>query len=229
MKYEYSPNNNTNQNIELYKQKSSFHQNLPMNYGYSNLNYPDQVNYNNIYNNGNLPVPFASVKNKNQFYMQQVDYTSPQYQMDLKQNYINNNNNDNNNNNNINIKDNNDSNKINNSTENIINTTKDIINNNINNKDDKAENVEDPYEYMFKDQDEKDKDNSKKDEESELSDESEKNSDNENEYNDHLLAQYQKVKRVKNKWKVTFIGCVVQKDNKEYICGKIHGELEREW
>ena len=73
------------------------------------------------------------------------------------------------------------------------------------------------------------KDNSKKDEESELSDESEKNSDNENEYNDHLLAQYQKVKRVKNKWKVTFIGCVVQKDNKEYICGKIHGELEREW
>jgi len=38
-----------------------------------------------------------------------------------------------------------------------------------------------------------------------------------------------KIKRVRNKWKVTLIGCVVQKDNSEYICGRIHGELEREW
>ena len=82
---------------------------------------------------------------------------------------------------------------------------------------------------MFREQNDKEKTESQKDDESELSEDSDKNSENEQEFNDHLLAQYQKVKRVKNKWKVTLIGCVVQKDNTEYIGGKVHGELAREW
>ncbi len=182
--------------------------------------------------------PFNPLKNNNQYYLPQGDYMSSQYQVEVKQNIMNNSimtsnkdNNDTYNNqdyskmlNNLNdinnIKDNNVMNNINN-----INN-----NNNNNNKDDKGENpVEDPYEKLFRQQVDKDKENSKKEDESELSDDSEKNSDNEKDYNDHLLAQYERVKRVKNKWKVTLKGCVVQKDNKEYICGKIHGELEREW
>ena len=54
-------------------------------------------------------------------------------------------------------------------------------------------------------------------------------SNNEKEYKNHLLAQYEKVKRVKNKWKVTLKGCIAQKDNMEYVCGKVHGELSRDW
>jgi len=90
------------------------------------------------------------------------------------------------------------------------------------------EEIEDPDEIMFKEK-EKEKEKSKKEDGSELSEDTEKHSDNEKEYNDNLYAQYEKVKRVKNKWKVKLKGCIVQKDNKEYICGDIHGELEREW
>ena len=56
-------------------------------------------------------------------------------------------------------------------------------------------------------------------------------SNNEKDYNNHLLAQYETVKRIKNnkKWKVNLKGCISQKDNMEYVCGKIHGELLKEW
>ena len=54
-------------------------------------------------------------------------------------------------------------------------------------------------------------------------------SNNEKEYDNHLLAQYESVKRIKNKWKVNLKGCIAQKDNMEYVCGKLHGELSREW
>ena len=222
--YEYSPNNSTSQNVELYKQKQNQFQNIQNNYPYQDMHLmsTDQLNYNNV--------PFNSLK-PGPFYMPQNDYISS-YQVDYKPSMINNN---------IMInKDANDtySNQLNSkslniSTVNNINNNKD--NNNINsinnnNKEDKGENqIEDPDEIMFRQQDNKDKENSKKDDESELSEDTEKNSDNENDFSDHLLAQYEKVKRVKNKWKVTLKGCVVQKDNKEYICGRVHGELEREW
>ena len=194
----------------------------------------EQLNFNNIpsnnANNFNSMPPFNSIKN-NQYYLSQADYMSPQYLGDIKPNMMNNSimisNKDNNDTYNVQV--------MNNSTENIINNTKDNniinnLNNTNNNKDDKGENiVEDPDENLFRQIDNKEKENSKKDDESELSDDSEKKSDDERDYNDHLLAQYERVKRVKNKWKVILKGCIVQKDNTEYICGKIHGELEREW
>ena len=37
---------------------------------------------------------------------------------------------------------------------------------------------------------------------------------NEKEYNNNLLAQYETVKRIKNKWKINLKGCITQKDNK---------------
>ena len=66
------------------------------------------------------------------------------------------------------------------------------------------------------------------DEEDNLSDLSGESND-EKDFTDNLLAQYDKVKRVRNRWKVSLKGCIVQKDKTEYICGKVHGELSREW
>ena len=222
---QYSPNNNTNQNIARYKK--SLAQNTTYN-GSSYLVSPEQssfnnINYNNYPYNNNMP---------NQYYFQDIDNFSSFHQGAAKQNMINKNNS---NIKNINSESYNNQVLYNNLDNNINNKNinNNIYNNNsINNKNNtknKEENIEDPDELIFRDQKENEKDNSKKDDGSELSDDSENNSDNEQDFNDQLLAQYQKVKRVKNKWKVSLVGCVVQKDNKEYICGKVHGELEREW
>lgn len=56
--------------------------------------------------------------------------------------------------------------------------------------------------YLKKEEDKK-KDDLQNGEEEPLSSESDKNSDNEREYTDHLLAQYDKVKRVKINGKFT--------------------------
>ena len=188
----------------------------------------ERINSNNNkqYTQQQEVIPF-DISN-NPYYIQKQENLSPPISTQMKQNFINNNN--------INIKNKNNNidsyNKQNdyneNRNNNINNDNK--INNNINNKNNKVEDVvEDPDEYMFREQN-KDKEESKKgDDESELSADSNKNSEHEQDFNDHLLAQYQKVKRIKNKWKVTLLGCVVQKDNNEYICGKVHGELERDW
>ena len=193
------------------------------------IKYPSiPVNLNNMTSSsGNIgnnfeAFPFNTLKN--QYYMNSQNFFTSKPQGEIRQNKIN-----------INeyIKDNNID-PHNNQLINNINENN-IINNNLNNngnndKEKKDENViEDPDEDMFRDQNIKEKEESKKDDESQLSEDSEKNSDNEQEFHDHLLAQYEKVKRVKNKWKVTLKGCVVQNDNKEYICGRVHGELEREW
>ena len=177
-------------------------------------------------------LPNYNVKNS-QYFFQHPEYFSPP---NNNQNYLNKINN------NIIIKDNSGQNYINqelvknlNNDNNGYSNPNDNNNNSINVKNNKEEEkdknlVEDPDEFLFREQENKNEKNSQKDEsESELSPDSDKNSDNEKDFNDHLLAQYEKVKRVKNKWKVNLIGCVVQQDNKEYICGKIHGELEREW
>lgn len=231
-KHEYSPNNNTNQNIEQYnKQKILLNQ-------YTNFVSPEQSSYSTY---GYIPgasyqmLPINNVKNS-QYFFQHPEYFSPPINNEIRQNYLNKINN------NINIKDNSGQNYINqelvknlNNDNNIYSNPNENNNNSINVKNNKEEEkdknvVEDPDEFLFREQDNKNEKNSQKDEsESELSPDSDKNSDNEKDFNDHLLAQYEKVKRVKNKWKVNLIGCVVQQDNKEYICGKIHGELEREW
>ena len=114
-------------------------------------------------------------------------------------------------------------------TQNYESTYGNNNNNNIEEKKEKKkeEEMEDPENELFKvlEKDEKEKN---KEEEDELSDYDEE-SNNEKDFSNLLLAQYDKVKRVKKKWKISLKGCIVQKDKKEYVCGNIHGELSREW
>jgi len=227
-KNEYPPNNNANQNMEIYRQKQLRQANnyvMPL-FGHSNINLnQEQPNYNDysymIGKNNYANKSFNNINNQN--YINNSDIYSSTQSLGEKNKFINNNIIENN----LDSYNNKDQNKI------LNLSLENSINNNLNdktNKDKKIEEVvEDPDEYMFREQNDKDKEDSKKGDESELSADSDKNSDNEQEFNDQLLAQYDKVKRVKNKWKVILKGCVVQQDNKEYICGKVHGELERDW
>ena len=197
-KIEYSPNNNTSQNIDIYMKNKQVSQNYNYNMGYNmNLVSPEQSAYNNIqYSNYNPNNNFQT-----QYYMQtNENLFSPPIEM-----------------------------KNNNMNNNIMNNDNNINNNKNNIKENKEEEVEDPDEVNFRNPGDENKEDSKVNEDDELSSVSEKNSENEQEFKDQLLAQYHKVKRIKNKWKVQLKGCVVQKDNIEIICGKVNGELEREW
>ena len=51
----------------------------------------------------------------------------------------------------------------------------------------------------------------------------------ENTTKDFLLAQYEKVHRVRNKWKCTFKDAILHLNGKEYVFDKVVGELERDW
>jgi hypothetical protein len=51
----------------------------------------------------------------------------------------------------------------------------------------------------------------------------------ESEATDFLLAQYDKVHRVRNKWKCTFKDAVLHINGKEYVFERVVGELERDW
>jgi transcription initiation factor TFIIA large subunit len=51
----------------------------------------------------------------------------------------------------------------------------------------------------------------------------------ETEAKDFLLAQYEKVHRVRNKWKCTFKDAILHINEKEYVFEKVVGELERDW
>ena len=209
--------------MELYKQRIQNYNNYaPPIFGHSNINLNQGQAYYNDFQNINNKNNYININNQH-YINNTYNYSSPQSPGD-KSKFMNNNINIDNNLESFNDKEHN---KI------LNQSSENNINNNINdktNKDKKVEEVvEDPDEYMFREQNDKDKEDSKKGDESELSADSDKNSDNELEFNDQLLAQYDKVKRVKNKWKVILKGCVVQKDNKEYICGKVHGELERDW
>ena len=197
----YSPNNNTNDNIQeyLHNRNKSF---------YMNNSYQNQENSLSLLPYNSMPIS-----------QYQVGYQfNPQFDNRQKNNI----------NNNIS------SNEINleSSIEpNINNEIEQINDNNINNDEIKKEEakeeiVNDPDLDVFEENKVEEKKN-EGDEEvlSALSEES----NNEKEYKNHLLAQYEKVKRVKNKWKVTLKGCIAQKDNMEYVCGKVHGELSRDW
>lgn len=46
---------------------------------------------------------------------------------------------------------------------------------------------------------------------------------------DFLLAQYEKVHRIRNKWKITFKDAVLHFNGKEYVFDKVVGELDRDW
>ena len=113
---------------------------------------------------------------------------------------------------------------------NIMNETQNFENNIENNENDekKEENYIDPEHEALEKKKSDEENNPDQEEGDNLSDVTDEPNE-EVQFNNYLLAQYEKVKRVKNKWKVSLKGCIVQKDKKEYVCGKIHGELSREW
>ena len=197
----YSPNNNTNDNIQeyLHNRNKSF---------YMNNSYQNQENSLSLLPYNSMPIS-----------QYQVGYQfNPQFDNRQKNNI-----NNNISSNEINLESSIEPN-INNEIEQI--NDKNINNDEIKKEEAKEEIVNDPDLDVFEENKEKKKKN-EGDEEvlSALSEES----NNEKEYKNHLLAQYEKVKRVKNKWKVTLKGCIAQKDNMEYVCGKVHGELSRDW
>lgn len=197
----YSPNNNTNDNIQeyLHNRNKSF---------YMNNSYQNQDNSLSLLPYNSMPIS-----------QYQVGYQfNPQFDNRQKNN-INNNISANE----INLESTIEPN-INNEIEQI--NDKNINNDEIKKEEAKEEIVNDPDLDVFEENKVEEKKN-EGDEEvlSALSEES----NNEKEYKNHLLAQYEKVKRVKNKWKVTLKGCIAQKDNMEYVCGKVHGELSRDW
>lgn len=197
----YSPNNNTNDNIQeyLHNRNKSF---------YMNNSYQNQENSLSLLPYNSMPIS-----------QYQVGYQfNPQFDNRQKNN-INNNISANE----INLESTIEPN-INNEIEQI--NDKNINNDEIKKEEAKEEIVNDPDLDVFEENKVEEKKN-EGDEEvlSALSEES----NNEKEYNNHLLAQYETVKRIKTKWKVNLKGCIAQKDNMEYVCGKIHGELERDW
>lgn len=197
----YSPNNNTNDNIQeyLHNRNKSF---------YMNNSYQNQENSLSLLPYNSMPIS-----------QYQVGYQfNPQFDNRQKNNI-----NNNISSNEINLESSIEPN-INNEIEQI--NEKNINNDEIKKEEAKEEIVNDPDLDVFEENKVEEKKN-EGDEEvlSALSEES----NNEKEYKNHLLAQYEKVKRVKNKWKVTLKGCIAQKDNMEYVCGKVHGELSRDW
>ena len=197
----YSPNNNTNDNIQeyLHNRNKSF---------YMNNSYQNQENSLSLLPYNSMPIS-----------QYQVGYQfNPQFDNRQKNNI-----NNNISSNEINLESSIEHN-INNEIEQI--NDKNINNDEIKKEEEKEEIVNDPDLDVFEENKVEEKKN-EGDEEvlSALSEES----NNEKEYKNHLLAQYEKVKRVKNKWKVTLKGCIAQKDNMEYVCGKVHGELSRDW
>ena len=188
----YSPNNNTNDNIQeyLHNRNKSF---------YMNNSYQNQENSLSLLPYNSMPIS-----------QYQVGYQfNPQFDNRQKNNI-----NNNISSNEINLESSIEPN-INNEIEQI--NDKNINNDEIKKEEAKEEIVNDPDLDVFEENKVEEKKN-EGDEEvlSALSEES----NNEKEYKNHLLAQYEKVKRVKNKWKVTLKGCIAQKDNMEYVCGK---------
>ena len=62
---------------------------------------------------------------------------------------------------------------------------------------------------------------------SELEDEADEEEDKDSK--DYLLCQYEKVHRVKTKWKVTLNEVILHAKGKEYVYKKLNGDLERDW
>ena len=202
----YSPNNNTNDNIEAYLQNrnKSF---------YMNNSYQSPENSLSLLPYNSMPIS-----------QYQVGYQfNPQFDNRQKNNTTNNIST-----NEINLESSIEPN-LNNETE--RNNEKKINNDEKKKEEPKKGNIDDPddpdAEVYEKEENKIEEKKNEEDEEvlSALSEES----NNEKEYKNHLLAQYEKVKRVKNKWKVTLKGCIAQKDDMEYVCGKVHGELSRDW
>ena len=104
-------------------------------------------------------------------------------------------------------------------------------------KEIKKEEVEaiDEYAEEFKNVDSKNNDVKKEDgkgenSDDELSDLEDKEEPKEDETNyDKLITEYESVKRIKNKWKITFKNVLYQVEGKEIVIGKMTGEFTRDW
>ena len=123
----------------------------------------------------------------------------------------------------------NNSNQITNNNNNNINT-----NENTNQEIKTEEELNDPYLKYFNGGDhqneEKDENNEQKENDevlSELEDEADDEEDKDSK--DFLLCLYEKVHRVKTKWKVTLNEVVLHAKGKEYVYKKLNGDLERDW
>ena len=46
---------------------------------------------------------------------------------------------------------------------------------------------------------------------------------------DYLLAQYERVHRVRNKWKCIFKDAILHINGKEHVFDRVNAELERDW
>ena len=120
------------------------------------------------------------------------------------------------------------------SLENKIEEKKDNEINDNSNEDIKNNEEEDrdPDEDLFQDDNNKknnEKENNEQENDEKLSPLQEENDDIEDEYNDVLISQYEKVHRIKNKWKVVFKDVIMKCNGKEILLDKICGELERDW
>jgi hypothetical protein len=208
----YSPNNNTSQNIAIYNR---LNKNQNNNNNIPSINQQDPYYLYSYDNNANNSFQIADY------------YRSPN--MPMKDNNMYNYNNINNEN--IDNKNNIINNQINKQINNQINNDKSDTKIKNKNEKENKEVVEDPDEILFQNNDKK-KEDIKNEEEEILSSDSDKNSFDEKEYSNNILyGQYSKdkIKRIKNRWKVYLQGCIVNYDNKEIVVGKVNGDLEREW
>ena len=97
------------------------------------------------------------------------------------------------------------------------------------NKDDKS--IDSEYQIFMEKN--KNKENKKEEEienkDDELLSSLSSESNEQEEAKDFLLAQYEKVHRIRNKWKIIFIDAILRLNGKEYLFEKVVGELDRDW
>jgi len=192
-------NKHNENNSDIYSEQLSKNPVLNSNL---NLNFKFQYNNNKSLNNPILNSPYFDENNK--------DNLSNKFDNNFKINS-----------NNINLNNNNDDNN-------------NINNENSNQEIKTEEEINDPYLKYFNENnhqnDEKEENNEEKENDellSELEDDNEEEEDKESK--DYLLCQYEKVHRVKTKWKVTLNEVVLHAKGKEFVYKKLNGDLERDW
>ena len=106
---------------------------------------------------------------------------------------------------------------------------KEVTNEDEGDKDDKS--IDSEYQIFIEKN--KNKENKKEEEienkDDELLSSLSSESNEQEEAKDFLLAQYEKVHRIRNKWKIIFIDAILQLNGNEYLFDKVVGELDRDW
>ena len=106
---------------------------------------------------------------------------------------------------------------------------KEVTNEDEGDKDDKS--IDSEYQIFIEKN--KNKENKKEEEienkDDELLSSLSNESNEQEEAKDFLLAQYEKVHRIRNKWKIIFIDAILRLNGKEYLFDKVVGELDRDW